>query len=81
MFWKQRWTLPPEEASSGYRVVFGDPLIHAVAGIGGLGARIALTTIERLDDGELGIRAGALAAGLGGEDGALPNWVTDLGGG
>jgi hypothetical protein len=81
VFWGQRGTLPlAEPTSDEYSLVFGEPLIEAVARLGGAGPRIALAVIAGVDDGELGARAGELADGLtdaGGD--ALPSWIVELG--
>jgi hypothetical protein len=81
VFWSQRTSVPLEEAvSQDYSIVFGDPLIEAVARLGGGGARIALAVIARVDDGELGVRAGQLADKLeAGRGDALPRWVAEVG--
>ena len=45
VFWNQRNTLPLEEAASpDYSLILGEPLIEAVARLGGDGARTALTS-------------------------------------
>ena len=65
VFWDQRYTLPLEEAASGdHSLIFGEPLIEAVARLGGVAARTALSVISSVDDGELGMRARELAAQL-----------------
>ena len=65
VFWDQRYTLPLEEAASpDYSLILGEPLIEAVAKLGGEGARTALSIISDVDDGELGMRAGELAEQL-----------------
>jgi hypothetical protein len=71
-FWKQRFALALDDPSLDYAVALGDPLISAVARLGGPGARIALTAIERVDDGELGMRAGVLATEMSENVDALP---------
>ncbi len=78
-FWKQRFTVALDDPSADYTLVLADPLIKAVARVGGLGARIALTAIERVDDGELGLRAGVLASEFGEGVGDLPDWLVDVG--
>jgi hypothetical protein len=46
VFWNQRYTLPLEEAASpDYSLILGEPLIEAVARLGGDGARTALSVI------------------------------------
>ncbi len=93
VFWKQRFDPPsggaspgeasPGEASPGgasdYALAHGAPLIRAIARLGGRGARVALRAIARVDDGELGVRAGELAERLGDRDGLLPSWIEDVG--
>ena len=79
VLWNQRYTLPLEEAASpDYSLILGEPLIEAVARLGGDGAQTALNVIAIVDDGELGIRAGVLAQKLEGED-AAPSWLGDVG--
>ncbi len=79
MFWNQRNTLPLEEAASpDYSLILGEPLIEAVARLGGDGAQTALSVIGIVDDGELGIRAGVLAQKLELEE-AVPSWLRDVG--
>jgi hypothetical protein len=78
-FWKQRFALALDDPSLDYAVALGDPLINAVARLGGPGARIALTAIERVDDGELGMRAGVLATEMSENVDALPRWLVDVG--
>jgi hypothetical protein len=79
VFWDQRYTLPLAQAASpDYSLILGEPLIEAVAGIGGVGARTALSIIERVDDGELGLRAAKLAASCdAGHE--MPAWVEAVG--
>jgi hypothetical protein len=69
-----------EAASPDHLLTIGEPLIEAVARVGGGGAGMALTVISRVDDGELGVRAGELAAKVqpGARDG-LPSWIDDVG--
>jgi hypothetical protein len=78
VFWMRRHELPLEDAGD-WALTYGEPLIRAIAKHGGAGAQIALTAIERVDDGELGMRAGELAAGVGDPDGSVPEWVADIG--
>ena len=78
VLWKRRFDLEPEDFARGYAIVYGEPLIGAVASIGGVGAAVALRVIAAVDDGELGIRAAEFAAGLAAA-GGLPGWVEDLG--
>jgi hypothetical protein len=81
VFWNQRYTMPLEQAASpDYTLVFGEPLVEAVARLAGVGARTALGVIERVDDGELGLRAAELAASCGdGEGEEMPGWVSYVG--
>ena len=81
VFWDQRYTLPLAQAASpDYTLIFGEPLIEAVARLGGVGARTALSVIERVDDGELGLRAAELAASGGAGAGEeMPSWVSNVG--
>jgi hypothetical protein len=79
VFWNQRYTLPLEKAASpDYSLILGEPLIEAVARLGGDGARTALSVIGIVDDGELGICAGELAQKLE-REGAAPSWLGDVG--
>lgn len=79
VFWSQRYSLPLQEAASlDHALMLAEPLIEAVAKLGGTEARTALNVIATVDDGELGMRAGELAEKLDGGDGA-PGWVEDLG--
>ena len=79
VFWNQRYTLPLEEAASpDYSLILAEPLIEAVARLGGDGAQTALRVIGVVDDGELGIRAGELAQKLELET-AAPSWLGDVG--
>lgn len=71
MLWKQRFSLPPEEALNDYDLVLGGPLVEAITRVGGAGARVALSVIHRVGDGELGGRAGELAGRLP-DDGPMP---------
>ena len=79
VLWNQRYTLPLEEAASlDYSLILGEPLIEAVARLGGDGARTALSAIAIVDDGALGIRAGVLAQKLELEQ-AAPSWLGEVG--
>jgi hypothetical protein len=79
VFWNQRYTLPLEEAASpDYSLILGEPLIEAVARLGGEGARTALSAIAIVDDGELGARGVELAQKLELEK-AAPSWLGDVG--
>ncbi|MGZ6589875.1 MAG: hypothetical protein ACXVHX_37165, partial [Solirubrobacteraceae bacterium] len=81
VFWDQRNTLPLEEAASpDYSLILGEPLIEAVARLGGGGAWTALRIIESVDDGELGLRAAELAEQLASDSGdQVPSWLADVG--
>ena len=59
-------------------MVYGEPLIRAVAGVGGSGAAVALRVIAAVDDGELGMLVGERCAGLAAGS-RLPGWVGDIG--
>lgn len=75
--WEQRTDLPVDE-SAEYTDIYGRPLVEAIGRAGGAGARIALTAIAGVDDGELGIRAGQLADGLP-KLPSEPSWLRCLG--
>ncbi|MGZ4232019.1 MAG: hypothetical protein ACXVVQ_11395 [Solirubrobacteraceae bacterium] len=81
VFWDQRYTLSLDQAASpDYSLILGEPLIEAVARFGGAGARTTLRVIERVDDGELGLRAAELAASCGAGGGEeMPSWVSNVG--
>ena len=81
VFWDQRYMLPLTEAASpDYSLILGEPLIEVVARLGGVGARTALSVIERVDDGELGLRAAELAVSCGADPGdEMPSWVDAVG--
>lgn len=81
VFWDQRYTLPLEEAASpDYSLILGEPLIEAVAKLGGEEARTALSIISSVDDGELGMRAGELAEQHHADSGdAAPSWLGEVG--
>ena len=64
VLWKRRFDLEPGDFSRGPTMVYGEPLIRAVAGVGGSGAAVALRVIAAVDDGELGMLVGELCAGL-----------------
>jgi hypothetical protein len=59
-FWNQRTNLLLHE-SSDYALIYGGPLVEAVARVGGQGARVALLVIAAVDDAELGGLARELA--------------------
>ena len=81
MLWSRRYALRLENlGSSDYARMFGGPLVEAIGRIGGTGARIALSVIEAVDDGELGLRAGELAGEVPEDAGhAVPDWIAALG--
>ena len=81
VFWDQRYTLPLEEAASpDYSLILGEPLIEAVAKLGGEEARTALRIISDVDDGELGMRAGELAEQLERTQATRrPSWLGEVG--
>ena len=81
VFWNQRYTLPLEEAASpDYSLILGEPLIEAVAALGGTGGRTALSVIAAVDDGEFGLRARELAEQVNSASGeAAPTWLSDVG--
>lgn len=78
VLWKRRFDLEPGDFSRGPTMVYGEPLIRAVAGVGGSGAAVALRVIAAVDDGELGMLVGELCAGLAAGS-RLPGWVEDVG--
>jgi hypothetical protein len=75
--WEERTGLPLDE-SEDYALIYGRPLAEAMARTPGPGARIALTAIAKVDDGELGVLAGALAKGLPGLE-SDPSWLPCVG--
>jgi hypothetical protein len=75
--WEQRTGLPLDEAED-YALIYGQPLMEAIARTGGLGARIALTAMAAVDDGELGLVSRRLADGLP-RLGSEPSWLPCLG--
>ena len=81
VFWDQRYTLPIKEAASGdHSLIFGEPLIEAVALVGGVGARTALSVISSVHDGEFGMRAGELAEQVVSDLGdPAQSWLDDVG--
>ena len=81
MLWSRRYALRLENVgSTDYALMFGAPLVEAIARIGGAGACIALSVIEAVDDGELGLRAGEQARELPEAAArALPGWIAALG--
>jgi hypothetical protein len=81
MLWSHRYSLPLGDAASpNYALLLGEPLVAAVASLGGDGARTALSVISIVDDGELGRRADELVKSLnGGVGGVAPVWLSDVG--
>jgi hypothetical protein len=80
LFWSARDKLPLEEVGSDPAVAFGVPLIEAMGRIGDAAARIALSVIETLDDGELGLRAREIRTAFPeGSGDALPAWAAEIG--
>jgi len=81
MLWSRRYATRLENVGSAdYALMFGAPLVEAIGRMGGAGARIALSVIAAVDDGELGLRAGELARELPEDAGrAVPGWVAALG--
>lgn len=76
--WKHRFDVPPAELDDP-ALLLGRPLVEAVARHGGAGARVALSVIERVDDGALGVLAGELAHKLSAAFDPLPAWVGSVG--
>lgn len=77
-FWANRYALPAAELDD-WALVYGIPVIEAVAGLGGINALIALLAIGQVDDTELGIRALELAKAQirGAEE--IPMWLPAVG--
>ena len=79
VFWKQRGNLPLHECQD-YAMVYGAPLVEAIARQGGGGARTALTVIAAVDDAELGGLAGELARRLtDGQQQPVTRWLAEVG--
>ena len=78
-FWDQRTNLPLRE-SADHALVYGGPLVEALARMGGPDARVALTAVAAVDGGELGGLAHELVGGLpdAGEEPA-PTWLGEVG--
>ena len=72
--WEGRTDLPPDEADD-YALVYGRPLVEAVAAAGGPGA---LTAIAAVDDGNLAGIARGLADGLPRLE-SEPSWLSCVG--
>ena len=81
VFWSERHSLSLEElVSADDTLSLGEPLISAVASLGGERARTALTVISEVDDGELGMLADDLAQRLEGEGSTTaPVWLSHIG--
>ena len=80
VFRSQRDALPANKIGPGIDLVVAGPLIEAIRRIGGTGARIALSVIASVDEGELGLRANALAEELSVDTNEpFPDWVAELG--
>lgn len=78
-FWDQRTNLPLHE-SAEYALIYGRPLVEAVAQTEGPGARMALTALAAVDDAELGGLAQQLADGLPERRPEPdPTWLGDVG--
>jgi hypothetical protein len=76
-FWDQRTGLPLQGASD-YALIYGVPLVEAVAALGGPGAGTALLVLAAVDDAELGARARELAGRLS-DRGQVAPWLADVG--
>ncbi len=78
-FWEQRGNVPLDE-SADYAVAYGAPLVQEIARLGGAGARMALTAIAAVDEGELGGAARELAQRLPDrkQEPVVP-WLADVG--
>ena len=75
----QRTNLPLHE-SSDYALIYGGPLVEAVARLGGPGARIALLVIAAVDGGELGELAHELARAMSDQGPEPPpSWLAGVG--
>jgi hypothetical protein len=76
--WNQRANLPLHE-SADYALIYGRPLVEAVARTDGPGARMALMIVGAVDDGELGGLARELAESLPDGHGRGPAWLGEVG--
>jgi hypothetical protein len=77
--WNQRASLPLDEFED-YALIYGEPLVEALARLGGAGARTALTIIAAVDGSELGALAGEFAQSLPGrESEQQPLWLAEVG--
>ena len=78
-FWDQRTNLLLDE-SSDYALIYGGPLVEAVARLGGPAARIALLVIAAVDGGELGELAHELARAMSDQGPEPPpSWLAGVG--
>jgi hypothetical protein len=78
-FWDQRTNLPLHE-SSEYALIYGGPLVEAVARLGGPGARVALLVIAAVDDADLGELAHELARAMSDQGPEPPpSWLAGVG--
>jgi hypothetical protein len=76
---EQRHGLPfPQALEVDPALRFGEPLLRRLARLGDPAATVALASIATLDDGELGVLAGELLAGVTPLAGA-PRWVEQIG--
>ncbi len=79
VLWDRRHELPLLE-SRDYAMIYGRPLVEAIARLGGSGAITALTAIAAVDDGELGGLAGELAGRLAeGQPEPVALWLPEVG--
>ncbi len=77
--WLRRNEVVLRRERPDYRLVMGIPLVEAIAGVGGVGARVALAAIGTVEDGELGLHARELADALSPDPEPLPAWLAELG--
>ena len=75
--WEQRTELPLDERED-YALIFGEPLVEGIARMGGPGARLALTAIAEVDDGELALVARGLVDRLPALE-SDPSWLPQVG--
>lgn len=75
--WEQRTGLPLDE-SENYALIYGRPVVEALARTDAPGARTALTAIGEVDDGELGGVARGLANGRPRRE-SEPSWLPCVG--
>jgi hypothetical protein len=76
-FWERRRDLPIGDWDD-YALVYGEPLVEAIAMAGGPGALTALTAIAAVDDAELGMVARKLAERIQ-PDESVPSWLSEVG--